>query len=150
MTVTAKEYLSQGRWLNQKILNRNDEIRQLRELAETIKATNYEQSIVQTSGKPDAVFATIVEKIADSESELSDEVERYLKFREKIGGEIRQLPEDEEKILLEKRYISFKPWTVIADEMGYVRRHITRKHAEALQSFDKIHTEILKNVPKCP
>ena len=78
--MTAKEYLSQGRWLNQKILNRNDEIRQLRELAETIKATNYEQSIVQTSGKPDAVFATIVEKIADSESELSDEVERYLKF----------------------------------------------------------------------
>lgn len=150
MTVTAKEYLSQGRWLNQKILNRNDEIRQLRELAETIKATNYEQSIVQTSGKPDAVFATIVEKIADSESELSDEVERYLKFREKIGREIRQLPEDEEKILLEKRYISFKPWTVIADEMGYVRRHITRKHAEALQSFEKNHTEILKNVPKCP
>lgn len=83
-------------------------------------------------------------------SELSDEVERYLKFREKIGREIRQLPEDEEKILLEKRYISFKPWTVIADEMGYVRRHITRKHAEALQSFEKIHTEILKNVPKCP
>lgn len=150
MTVTAKEYLSQGRWLNQKILNRNDEIRQLRELAETIKATNYEQSIVQTSGKPDAVFASIVEKIADSESELSDEVERYLKFREKIGREIRQLPEDEEKILLEKRYISFKPWTVIADEMGYVRRHITRKHAEALQSFEKNHTEILKNVPKCP
>lgn len=150
MTVTAKEYLSQGRWLNQKILNRNDEIRQLRELAETIKATNYEQSIVQTSGKPDAVFASIVEKIADSESELSDEVERYLKFREKIGREIRQLPEDEEKILLEKRYISFKPWTVIADEMGYVRRHITRKHTEALQSFEKIHTEILKNVPKCP
>ncbi len=148
--MTAKEYLSQGRWLNQKILNRNDEIRQLRELAETIKATNYEQSIVQTSGKPDAVFATIVEKIADSESELSDEVERYLKFREKIGREIRQLPEDEEKILLEKRYISFKPWTVIADEMGYVRRHITRKHAEALQSFEKNHTEILKNVPKCP
>jgi len=148
--VTAKEYLSQGRWLNQKILNRNDEIRQLRELAETIKATNYEQSIVQTSGKPDAVFASIVEKIADSESELSDEVERYLKFREKIGREIRQLPEDEEKILLEKRYISFKPWTVIADEMGYVRRHITRKHAEALQSFEKNHTEILKNVPKCP
>lgn len=150
MTVTAKEYLSQGRWLNQKILNRNDEIRQLRELAETIKATNYEQSIVQTSRKPDAVFASIVEKIADSESELSDEVERYLKFREKIGREIRQLPEDEEKILLEKRYISFKPWTVIADEMGYVRRHITRKHAEALQSFEKNHTEILKNVPKCP
>lgn len=148
--MTAKEYLSQGRWLNQKILNRNDEIRQLRELAETIKATNYEQSIVQTSGKPDAVFASIVEKIADSESELSDEVERYLKFREKIGREIRQLPEDEEKILLEKRYISFKPWTVIADEMGYVRRHITRKHAEALQSFEKIYTEILKNVPKCP
>ena len=148
--MTAKEYLSQGRWLNQKILNRNDEIRQLRELAETIKATNYEQSIVQTSGKPDAVFASIVEKIADSESELSDEVERYLKFREKIGKEIRQLPEDEEKILLEKRYISFKPWTVIADEMGYVRRHITIKHAEALQSFEKIHTEILKNVPKCP
>lgn len=148
--MTAKEYLSQGRWLNQKILNRNDEIRQLRELAETIKATNYEQSIVQTSGKPDAVFASIVEKIADSESELSDEVERYLKFREKIGKEIRQLPEDEEKILLEKRYISFKPWTVIADEMGYVRRHITRKHAEALQSFEKNHTEILKNVPKCP
>lgn len=150
MTVTAKEYLSQGRWLNQKILNRNDEIRQLRELAETIKATNYEQSIVQTSGKPDAVFASIVEKIADSESELSDEVERYLKFREKIGREIRQLPEDGEKILLEKRYISFKPWTVIANEMGYVRRHITRKHAEALQSFEKIHAEILKNVPKCP
>lgn len=148
--MTTKEYLSQGRWLNQKILNRNDEIRQLRELAETIKATNYEQSIVQTSGKPDAVFASIVEKIADSESELSDEVERYLKFREKIGREIRQLPEDEEKILLEKRYISFKPWTVIADEMGYVRRHITRKHAEALQSFEKNHTEILKNVPKCP
>ncbi len=148
--MTAKEYLSQGRWLNQKILNRNDEIKQLRELVETIKATNYEQSVVQTSGKPDAAFALIVEKIADSESELSDEVERYIKFREKISREIRQLPEDEEKILLEKRYLCLKPWTVIADEMGYVRRHITRKHSEALRSFEKIHAEILKNVPKCP
>ncbi len=148
--MTAKEYLSQVRWLNQKILNRNDEIRQLRELVETIKATNYEQSVVQTSGTPDAVFASIVEKIADSESELSDEVERYLKFREKIRREIQQLPEEEEKTLLEKRYISLKSWSAIADEMGYVRRHITRKHAEALRSFEKIHAEILKNVPKCP
>lgn len=149
MTVTAKEYLSQGRWLNQKILNRNDEIRQLRELAETIKATNYEQSVVQTSGKPDAVFASIVEKIADSESELSDEVERYLKFREKIGREIRQLPEDEEKILLEKRYISFKSWSAISNEMGYVERHTLRLHAQALHSFEKIHSKFLEDVSKC-
>lgn len=147
--MTAKEYLSQGRWLNQKILNRNDEIRRLRELTETIKATNYEQSIVQTSGKPDASFTLIVEKIADKESELLDEVERYLKFREKIGREIRQLPKDEEKILLEKRYISFKSWSAISNEMGYAERHILRLHAQALRNFEKIHSKFLEDVSKC-
>ncbi len=147
--MTAKEYLSQARWLNQRILNRNDEIRQLRELAETIKATNYEQSVVQTSGKPDASFTSIVEKIADKESELSDEVERYLKFREKISREIQQLSEEEEKILLEKRYLCLKPWTVIADEMGYVERHTLRVHSQALRSFEEIHSKFLEDVSKC-
>lgn len=52
--MTAKEYLSQGRWLNQKILNRRDELNQLRELAKSIKSTDYEQPAVQSSGKPDA------------------------------------------------------------------------------------------------
>lgn len=149
MIVTAKEYLSQGRWLNQKILNRNDEIRQLRELAVAIKATNYEQSVVQTSWKPDAVFASIVEKVASSESELLDEVERYLEFRKKIRREIQQLPEEEEKILLEKRYISLKSWSVIAEEMEYTERHILRVHAQALRNFEKIHSKFLKDVSKC-
>lgn len=149
MIVTAKEYLSQGRWLNQRILNRNNEIRQLRELACTIKATNYEQSVVQTSGKSDASFTSIIDKIADKESELSDEVERYLEFREKIRREIQQLPQEEEKILLEKRYICLKSWTAIANEMGYTERHILRVHAEALRNFEKIHSDILKNVSKC-
>lgn len=148
--MTAKEYLSQGRWLNQKILNRRDELNQLRELAKSIKSTDYEQPAVQSSGKPDAAFATLIEKITDSEAELSAEVENYLCFRDKIRHEIQKLPEDEEKILLEKRYICLKPWSAIADEMGYVKRHITRKHADALQSFAKINYEVLKNVPKCP
>lgn len=151
--MTAKEYLSQVRWLNQQILNCNDEIKQLRELAETIKATNYEQSVVQTSGKPDAAFACVIEKIADSEVQLSETVESYLEFRKTIKEEIRQLPEAEERILLEKRYVCLKSWSAVADEMGYVRRHITRIHADALQNFEKIHAKKLKmsqNVLECP
>lgn len=147
--MTAKEYLSQGRWLNQKILNRRDELNQLRELAKSIKSTDYEQPAVQSSGKPDAAFATLIEKITDSEAELSAEVENYLSFRDKIRREIQKLPEDEEKILLEKRYISFKSWSVISEEMSFVERHTLRLHSRALQHFEKINAKILEDVSKC-
>ena len=38
--------------------------------------------------------------------------------------------------LLELRYLCFRSWKQIADEMGYSKQHIFRLHNEALEKVD--------------
>ena len=43
--------------------------------------------------------------------------------------------------MLEKRYLSFLVWEQIAVDMGYNSRYLKKKHAVALDAFEKVMVE---------
>lgn len=87
-----------------------------------------------------------------SQSDLSDYMERYeglmeelkkerltaLEEMQEILHQIGKLKDEDEKEVLERRYILMESWDTIAEKMGIDRRTATRKHGNALKNF-KIH-----------
>ena len=85
-----------------------------------------------------------------NQSDLSDYIERYDELMEELKKEkldavaqytdihraIKQLNDDEEKEILERKYLMRQTWETIADALGMSRRNAIYKHGEALKSFD--------------
>ena len=85
-----------------------------------------------------------------NQSDLSDYIERYDELMEELKKEeldavaqytdihkaIKQMSDDEEKEILERKYLMRKTWEEIAKELGYSRITVIRKHGEALINFE--------------
>lgn len=85
-----------------------------------------------------------------NQSDLSDYMERYDGLMEELKKEeldavtqytnihkaIKRMRDDEEKEILERKYLMRKTWEEIAKELGYSRITVIRKHGEALINFE--------------
>ena len=85
-----------------------------------------------------------------NQSDLSDYMERHDELMEELKKEeldavtqyteihraIRRMSDDEEKEILERKYLMRKTWEVIAEELGLSRRSVIYKHGEALKHFE--------------
>ncbi len=85
-----------------------------------------------------------------SQSDLSDYMSRYDDLMNKLKQErlnaiteytdihraIQKMKDEEEKEVLERRYLMRQTWETIADTLGMSRRNAIYKHREALKSFD--------------
>lgn len=85
-----------------------------------------------------------------SQSDLSDYMSRYdalmgeleqemlnaITEYENIHRAIRRMKDEEEKEILERKYLMRQTWERIAEELGMSRRNAIYKHGEALKSFD--------------
>lgn len=84
------------------------------------------------------------------QSDLSDYISRYDELmdelkREKLNAiteyteihrSIQKMKDDEEKEILERKYIMRQTWERIAEEIGCDRRTAIRKHGNALKKFE--------------
>ena len=85
-----------------------------------------------------------------SQSDLSNYMERRDKLEEELKQEmlnavteyteihkaIRKMKDEEEKEILERKYLMRQTWEKIAKELGYDRRTVIRKHGNALKNFE--------------
>lgn len=85
-----------------------------------------------------------------SQSDLSDYMSRYdalmgeleqerliaITEYENIHRAIRKMKDEEEKEILERKYLMRQTWEKIAKELGYDRRTVIRKHGNALKKFE--------------
>ena len=76
---------------------------------------------------------------------IKNDIDALVDFKTEAIEKIKTIPNVELQMLLELRYICFKPWDEIAEEMGFSLQHIFRLHSNALQEFSKI----LKDESKC-
>jgi DNA-directed RNA polymerase specialized sigma subunit len=58
-----------------------------------------------------------------------------VELKQEIIRVIKMVENPEYRILLELRYLCFKEWRDIADELGYSIRHIYRMREEALEKI---------------
>lgn len=85
-----------------------------------------------------------------SQSDLSDYMERYDELMEELEQErleavaqytnihraIGRMKNEEEKEILERKYLIRRTWEVIAEETGYSRNTVFRIHGRALKNFE--------------
>lgn len=139
--MTPKEYLQQYMNLKNDIHSKQEQIRELEELASSVApALNFSGSGAM-SDKVGFNSAKIVDLICETNAELI----RLINLRKEIISVIDLVENSTLRLLLVKRYIKGEYWEKIAVDMNYSYVHIVhRLHPQALAAFAKIFSEISK------
>ena len=136
----AKEYLRQGFNLDKRIASDVEEIKELRELAESVSTTSYDER-VQTSRSNTPNFVRCIDKIVDLEAKIAEEVDRLVDMKADIRKTIDMVEDNDQRMLLRYRYIHFRTWEEIAAEMNFGLRWVYILHGRALESVNRILKE---------
>ena len=104
-----------------------------------VKNTNFENERVSSSPKMnDAAFTIAVEKTIELNDEINSDIDKLTDLKTKIVCEIEQLSEAKYIDVLYKRYVQFKRFYEISDEMSYSLGHAKKIHRKALKEFAKV------------
>lgn len=131
--MTAKTYLTQAYRLDQRI---NAKIQQMASLnALATKCTSVLSGMPGSPNKGRSSMAEAVDRIIDLQNEINADIDRLVDLKRDIMTAIAAVDDLELQTLLEKRYLCYKTWEVIAVEMGFSIQHIYRLHRQALEAF---------------
>ena len=131
--MSAKEYLSQAMYIDQRINSKLEQVMTLRETATKATAT---LSDMPRSDSPNlqSMENTIV-KIVDLENEINRDIDRLVDLKAEVRQLIAALENPEQQLILELRYLCFKHWSAIMEEMGISETSVYRIHGEALKNI---------------
>ena len=130
--MTAKEYLGQAYRIDQRINLKMEQVASLRALA--TKATATYSDMPKGYGNVHSGENVIV-KIIDLENQMNEDVDELVNLKQEVVGAINAIPHPEQRLVLELRYLSFKTWDEIAEEMGYGVDNVFKLHKKALNSL---------------
>ena len=130
----AKEYLSQAYRLDQRIDAKIEQVMSLRNLA--AKATSTLSDAMPSGTRNVHRMEDIIMRIIDLENEINADIDALVALKREIVSTIKSVPNLEYQILLELRYLCFKPWEQIAVEMGYGIDNVFRLHQKALKDLE--------------
>lgn len=137
INVNAKEYLSQGLWLDRIIENKLKQLESFRILVMKLN-TNYSHDKVSGGNKIKSKMENTIVKIVDLENEINADIDRIIALKKEILNNIKQLDKLNYRLLLEMRYISGKTWEEISEEFHCSSSGIFKIHGVALKKIEKI------------
>ena len=131
--MSPKEYLSQAMYIDQRIDSKLQQVATLRESAAKVTATLTDMPR-SASPNPQAMENTIV-KIIDLENEINRDVDRLVDLKAEVKRVISWLSSPDQQLVLELRYLCFKPWSEIMEALGISETSVYRVHGEALKNI---------------
>lgn len=134
--MTAKEYLSQAKFLDARI---NSKIRQVDALNDL--ATNATSALTGMPHNPNhgrSTMADCVAKIVDLQTEINADIDTLVDLKRDIVQTIKKLKDVEFQTILERRYLVFESWEKIAAGMGYDLRYLFKLHGRALEEVQAL------------
>ena len=134
--MTAKEYLSQARYLDLRINSKVQQVASLNDLA--TKATSTLTGMPRNPNHATSTMEEAIAKIIDLQSEINSDIDRLVDLKQEISTTIKAVSNPEYHTLLEKRYLCFLSWEQIAVDMGYSIHHLYKLHSAALNICDGI------------
>ena len=134
--MTAREYLTQARMIDSRINSKLMELQRARELA--TKATVLVSDMPRNPSPDLQQMESRVVKIVDLEREINAEIDELVDLKRDIRELIAQIRKPEYRTLLELRYLGFRTWDAIAEEMGSEPRTIYRFHSNALRVVERL------------
>ena len=131
--MTAKEYLLQAKFLDMRINSKIQQVEALNDLATS--ASSVLTGMPRNPNKATSKMADAVAKIVDLQAEINHDIDELVDLKKAISYTIKAVPSPELQTLLEKRYLCFQSWEIIAVDMNYSMQHLFRLHDKALKEI---------------
>lgn len=131
--MTAKEYLSQARYLDARINSKIQQAHTLNGLA--TRCTSTLSDMPKSASPNTSSMEVVICKIIELEEEINRDIDRLVDLKRDITRAIKEVENAEYQTLLEKRYLCFETWENIAVEMGYDSRYLHKLHNRALREI---------------
>ena len=131
--MTAKEYLAQARNIDHDIQDMLEEVAVLRSMAE--KTTAILSGMPGKATKDTSRLADTVGKLIEQEKKLDSEIDHLVDLRTEIYAAIQQVADRDARRVLHLRYMGYRSWSAIAEEMKLSLRQIYRLHGEGLKKI---------------
>ena len=145
--MTAKEYLSEVQTLQTMIEQKQETIKQIWESITTVHGLQYDREKVQGGKQTDRIEESVA-KIVDLEKEAEADIVNLIHKKHEIITQIHALDNYRYIQLLFKRYIEFKKFQTVAEEMNLTDQYVKEMHPKALKAFEKQHQNILQKEGK--
>lgn len=136
--MTAKEYLSQAKYLDMRINSKIQQVSSLNDFAK--KCTTALTGMPRNPSGSTSTMAETINKIIDLQQEINADIDAMVDLKRDIMNVIKAVQNQEAQTILEKRYLCFLTWETIATEMGYDLRYIHKMHNRALQNCNCFKT----------
>lgn len=122
--------LNRGYRAKERIRARQERIKAWRDVAESITVN---LSAEPGSGEPSNRIERAVVAIVDLEGEITREIEEIARIELENGQILHAFVQDPTQCaIMEHRYLEFKPWDVIAYELGFSNRWVRAMHKRAV------------------
>lgn len=131
--MTAKEYLNQAYWLDRRIDSKLEQLSALKDMA--TKTTSVMSDDVVSHTRNVHSMQDVIAKIIDMQAEINADIDQLVDLKREIMQVVKAVQNPEHQTLLELRYLCFKSWEEVAEELGYNVRHIYRLHDEAVEQI---------------
>ena len=132
--MTAKEYLSQGYRLEQIIKLIKMDIEYWQDLASSVSSPGFEEHFNATRNT-DAPFVKQIYKMMEYQDLLTEKLELHMNLKREMQKAIEEMSNQDERLVLELRYIKNLTWPRIADLMYVDESTVRRWHNKALNHF---------------
>ena len=134
--MTVKEYLSQAKFLDQRINSKIQQVAALNDLA--TKATSTLTGMPRNPNHATSTMEEAIAKIIDLQAEINSDIDTLVDLKRDLSATIKAVGNTEYQTVLEKRYLCFQSWEQIAVEMGYDLRRLYRIHGKALDEVQAV------------
>ena len=128
----AEQYLGQAYRLNELIHSNQEELAALHMMKDNLKSTDNSQERVQSTPSGEAGYEDIVRQIVELENAIIRDIEKMLSLKIEIRAVIDAVENNDEKLLLQYRYLNCYSWGIISKKMNYSKRTVHRIHRSAL------------------
>ena len=132
--MNVKDYLKQGRLLDQRINFNLRRIKEMRDGLDGICSPQIKADKVQTSPDGDPAYVKIMMRISEMEEHIDQEIDMLVDLRNQIDETIKTVENENYQMLLLYRYIENWTWENIGDQLGIDRSTVKRWHQAALRS----------------
>ena len=129
--MTAKEYLTQYRTLNDSINAKLGQVAELRSKAQSAGGS----SDGAHSPQPYDRIGEITAKICDRVAEINCEIDALVELQREISAKIARVDDSRLRLLLELRYLNCMTFERVAAAMNYSYMQVCRLHGRALAAF---------------
>ena len=130
--MNVKDYLRQGRLLDQRINYNLRRLKEMRAGLDGLCSPQIRADKVQTSPDGDPPFVKALMRMSELNERIDQEIDLLVDLRNQIDATVRTVDNDDYQMLLLYRYIENRTWEDIGAELGVGKTTAKRWHQEAL------------------